>query len=382
LTPTPTAQPLEPLADSYVVDQEQAVGEYVVRLWQNTAAQSPGFDNVGTISRGDELLARVDQVMELGYETGVDLTGEGNPEAVFQIYTGGAHCCFSTVAYDLGPTPKKVLEKPASNCDGAFQDVDDDGVAEYATCDDLLAYAYCPYASSPMVLVIMQYDPALGYVPASPRFADLYADAITHHLEQAKEAEAGELGEWDATSKCGVLPVLLDHLYAGQGDEAWETFNEVYTFPDALLFWAEVMQAVENSPLYAPGGASATVPWPMLYMLEYVASCGPEEPHRIAVLQEGQSPCEPDVPHRDIYWLDTQMRRGEILTEDEMVVLAPQGCTDNCRLEVIRMSDSERAGTITLDTEGGFPGTVYRVNGEQREGWRLRGDLTWERVAD
>ena len=175
---------------------------------------------------------------------------------------------------------------------------------------------------------------------------------------------------------------MLDYLYAGQGDKAWDTFNEVYTFPDALLFWAEVTQTVENSPLYVPGGASATVPWPMLYMLEYVASCGPEEQHRIAILQEGQSPCEPEVPHRDIYWLDTQLRRGNILSEDEMVVLAPQGCTDNCRLEVIRMSDSARAGTIALDTEAGFPGTVYRVNGEQSEGWRLRGDLTWERVAD
>jgi hypothetical protein len=98
-------------------------------------------------------------------------------------------------------------------------------------------------------------------------------------------------------------------------------------------------------------------------------------------LQEGQSPCEPDVPHRDIYWLDTQLQRGGILSEDEMVVLAPQGCTDNCQLTVIRMSDSASVGTITLDTEEGFPGTVYRVNGEQSEAWRLRGDLTWERVA-
>ena len=60
-----------------------------------------------------------------------------------------------------------------------------------------------------MVLVVMQYDLASGYVPASPRFADLYADAIEHHLAQAKEATPGELGEWDGSTKCGVLPVLL-----------------------------------------------------------------------------------------------------------------------------------------------------------------------------
>jgi hypothetical protein len=380
-TRTPTPEPLEPPGPSYAVSQEQTVGEYAIRLWQNTETQSLGFDNIATISRGETLLARVDQVMELGPETGVDLTGEGNPEAVLQIYTGGAHCCFSTVAYDLGPTPKKVLDKPPSNCDGAFQDVDDDGIAEYATCDDLLAYAYCPYAGSPMVLVIMEYDPQEGYVPASPRFADLYADAIEHHLAQATEAEPGELGEWDDTTKCGILPVVLDYLYAGQRDQAWATFSAVYTYPDATLLWAEVVQAVETSPLYAPGETLDAASWPMLYMLEYVDTCGPEEPHRIAILEEGQSPCEPGVPHRDIYWLDTQLQRGGILSEDEMVVLAPQGCTDNCRLQVLRISDSGPAGTIELDTTNGFPGTVYRVNGEQSEGWRLRGDLTWERVA-
>jgi hypothetical protein len=381
LTPTPTREPLEAPGASYVVEQEQAVGEYVIRLWRNTAEQSVGFDKIATISRGDELLARVDQVMEVGPETGHDLTGEGHPEAVMQVYTGGAHCCFSTVAYDLGPTTlTRILEKPPSNCDGAFQDMDGDGIAEYATCDDRLAYAYCPYAGSPMVLVILEYDPARGYVPASPRFSAFYVEVIERHLEQAEYAEPGELGEWDASNKCSILPVVLDFLYSGQDSMAWDTFSRLYTYPDALLFWAEIRQAIAESPLYTPGEAATTVPWPPYYMLQYVASCGTQHQHSLAFLQEGQSPCDPDVPRRDIFWLDTQLRRANILSEEEMVVLAPQGCIDDCHLEVIDMTSNAKPDTLELDTTGGFPGAVYRVNGERGENWRLRGDLTWERI--
>jgi hypothetical protein len=380
LTPTPIPEPLEQPGASYVVEQEQPVGEYVVRLWRNTAQQSPGFDKIATISRGDELLARVDQVMELGMETGHDLTGEGHPEAVIHVYTGGAHCCFATVAYDLGSTLTKVLEKPPSNCDGAFQDMDDDGIAEYATCDDLFAYTYCAYAGSPMVLVVMGYDPAQGYVPASPRFAAFYVEAIERHLEQAEYGKPGEMGEWDATTKCSVLPVVLDYLYAGQDDMAWDAYHRLYTYPDAFLFWAEVTQAVAQSSLYAPGDTSASVPWPSYYMLQYVAGCDTQHQHSIAILQEGQSPCDPDVPHRDIYWLDAQLQRADILMEGEMVVLTPQGCIDDCRLGIVRMSDNAQVGTLRLDTEMGFPGAIYRVDGEEGQHWRLKGDLTWERV--
>jgi hypothetical protein len=60
------------------------------------------------------------------------------------------------------------------------------------------------------------------------------------------------------------------------------------------------------------------------------------------------------------------------------VTIAPEGCTTNCRLDVLRYTDNARVGSIRLDTTGGFPGEVYRVNGEESAHWRLKGDLTWE----
>jgi hypothetical protein len=90
-----------------------------------------------------------------------------------------------------------------------------------------------------------------GYVPAGPRFPGLYEDAIAMHTARAEQAQPGGLGEWDATSKCAVLPLVLDLLYSGQADRAWSEFERLYTFPDADTFRTEVEETVGGSPLYA-----------------------------------------------------------------------------------------------------------------------------------
>ena len=113
--PSPTPPTLEPLGEAYVIDQERQIGEYVVRLWRNTASEGIGYDNIATISGGGQPEVRVEFAAELGQETGTDLTGEGHPDVVVEVFTGGAHCCLSTIVYDLGPTLTKVLETPLSN---------------------------------------------------------------------------------------------------------------------------------------------------------------------------------------------------------------------------------------------------------------------------
>ena len=119
---------------------------------------------------------------------------------------------------------------------------------------------------------------------------------------------------------------------------------------------------------------------PPYYMPQLLTNCGPEW-QVIGLLSEGQPACDPAVPHRDIYWLDAQLRQVGLLGEGEGLELTPEGCTLNCRLDVVRTSDEARLGSIRLDTAVGFPGAVYRVNGVESAHWRLRGDLTWEQVA-
>jgi hypothetical protein len=377
----PTAAPAPtPIPNAYVVAEEHRIGAYTVQLWRNTAPDAWGYDNAVTILAGGQTLAQLDMVFELGELTGQDITGEGNPDVIVERFTGGAHCCFSVVVYDLGAALTRVLESAESNCGGRFEDLDGDSVLEFITCDDLFAYAYCPYAASPLVQVIMQYEPGRGYVPASPRFAHRYAEAIAQHTQLAQTATAEGMGEWDQTTKCSVLPLMLDYLYSGQADLAWTEFDRLYHYPDALLFWAEVAQAVSESSLYTAVGPSPDVPLPSYYMLQWLSHCDPAV-QSVGLLVEGQDACDPDTPRRDVYWLDSQLRDIGLLVEEEGLELTPDGCAADCRLDVVRYSDHARLGSIFLDTAMGFPGQVYRANGAESAHWRLRGDLMWEQVS-
>ncbi len=380
LAPAHTPIPLTPIPDSYVVQEERLIGDYVIQLWHNAATDSLFFENVATISANGQTLAQIEMASGFGALTGTDVTGEGNPDLIVETYSGGAHCCFSTILYDLGPTLTKLLESPWSNCGGNFQDLDGDGVFEFSTCDDTFAYAYCPYAAAPMVQVTLRYEAGHGYIPASPSFAHLYAESIAHSTEMAENATPEGMGEWDQTTKCGVLPLVLDYLYSGQADLAWSEFNRLYHYPDALLFWTEVTQSISQSPLYVAAGPSPDASLPPYYMLQMLTNCGPEWRY-VGLLTEGASDCDPATPQRDVFWLDARLREINLLNDGEWLTLTPDDCTLDCRLDVMRSADDVRVGSIRLDTTGGFPGEVYRVNGVESAHWRLRGDLTWEQVS-
>ncbi|MCP4541647.1 MAG: hypothetical protein GY832_31325 [Chloroflexi bacterium] len=385
LPPSPTDAPTKvpptpvPISDAYVVKEERLIGTYTVQLWRNTADDAWGYDNIVTISADDQILAQIEMVWGFGALTGDDITGEGNPDVIIETFTGGAHCCFSTIVYDLGSTLTQVLKTRESNCGGGFEDLDGDAILEFVTCDDLFAYVYCPYAASPTVQAVLQYDPAQGYVPVSSSFPHLYTEAIAQHTEMARNAVPEELGEWDQTTKCAVLPLILDYLYSGQTDQAWTKLNELYHHSDTLLFWAEVMQAASASSLYTTVGSSPDVPLPSYYMLQMLTNCGPDWRY-VGLLEEGAPDCDPDTLRRDIYWLEPRLREIDLVKQGERLELVPEGCTTNCRLDVIRYSDEARVGSIRLDTSMGFPGEVYRANGVESARWRLRGDLTWEQV--
>ena len=236
----------------YQLADERLIAGYAVRIWRNAASASAGgFDQIATLAQTGVPLVQVEFFSEVDPLTGTDITGDGMPEAILRTYSGGAHCCFSTVVYSLGERLELRLETAASNCSGEFRDLDDDGPLEFVTCDDRFAYAYCPYAASPVVTAVLAYDPALGYVPASPAFTQLYAEPIAAHTALAEQAQPGALGEWDATTKCAVLPLVLDYLYSGQPERAWSELERLYTFPDAETFRQEIEDTVVASPLYA-----------------------------------------------------------------------------------------------------------------------------------
>ncbi len=255
----PPVSEMFPLA-SYTIVEQREIGHFTLALWDDESAND-AFDSVATIARDGQNLALVEFATGFDPLTGRDITGEGNPDVVVRSFSGGAHCCSATYVYDLGAALTPVLETAPSNCDGVFEDLDGDGTLEFVTCDDVFAYAYCPYAFLPHVRMVLQYQPGGGgYVHASPRFPDLYAEDIAAHqqLAAASVVQGGGQGEWDGTNKCGALPLALDYLYTGRYGMAWHALERYYPYDDLDAFWAEVAQRVSPA-LPEP------VPYPYAY---------------------------------------------------------------------------------------------------------------------
>ncbi len=252
----------------YLLADEATVDAYTIRFWSS----EPGDEfllpnNIITISAEGQRPVQIEMVsalgslnqagtriewrrfgdITLGELTTGDITGDGYPDLVLETYSGGAHCCFSSIVYELGPSLDRALQTREGNCGGDFEDLDGDGVLEFITCDDIFAYAYCSFAGSPLAKVILAYQPGQGYLPASSRFAHLYADDIIRHTEQAKELSV----ESYESPECQVLPLVLDYLYTGQPEKAWSELDRLYTGPDVEAFRAEIEQAVTQSPLFA-----------------------------------------------------------------------------------------------------------------------------------
>lgn len=247
----PTLPTSDTVSGPFVLEEQLTIPPHAVRLWRRATGDVFAYEGVATLETPDGIIAQVDMAASINQLSGTDVTGEGNPDVIIETFSGGAHCCFSTVMFDLGQTANKVLHTRESECPGRFEDLDGDGVYEFITCDDIFAYAYCPYVSSPFAQVIMQYDLTdQRYLLASARFADQYIAAIAEHTALAETAAPGELGEWDNTTKCSVLPVLLDYLYSGQTAQAWAEFDRLYTFEDAAAFRAEIEETLQFSDLY------------------------------------------------------------------------------------------------------------------------------------
>jgi hypothetical protein len=244
--------PINPPGADYLLEEERLMGNYAIRFWRNP--DDPlGFDALVLIETAGQPSIRILMASALNDLTGSDINGDGYPDVVVETYSGGAHCCFGTQVYSLRPDGATlILQKPESNTGGYFEDLDADGISELVTYEDSFAYQYCPYAAGVSAKVIMAYDPGQDrFVPASPRFPGQYADEIAANEERAFYAP-GELGEWDGTNICAILPLALDYLFLGQPDKAQSEFVSRYSGADTAAKWTEILQIVQSSPLYTP----------------------------------------------------------------------------------------------------------------------------------
>lgn len=93
-----------------------------------------------------------------------DLDGDGEPEVMFDTFSGGAHCCVTQEIYGYD-APAKTYAHTASehwgNSGYEVKDLNGDGSAELSGGDDVFAGAFSSYAASafPPEVLSYRFDP-------------------------------------------------------------------------------------------------------------------------------------------------------------------------------------------------------------------------------
>lgn len=144
-----------------------------------------------------------------------DLGGDGEPEVLLDLYTGGAHCCFYTAffRYANGEYVRRVHSW--GNEAYRLRDLGGDGRPELVTYDDRFNYAFSCFACSAVPVLVLRYEQG-RLVNATRRFPQLVrADAarIWRYYRSAVLRRS---------PPDGVLPAYLaDQYLLGHGKAGW-----------------------------------------------------------------------------------------------------------------------------------------------------------------
>ncbi len=148
-------------------------------------------------------------------ENGTDLTGQGHPEMIVSLYTGGAHCCILEYVFELEPAFKMLATLDAEDSSFAHFAVIGDRFYYFAN-DWTFAYWRASFADSPAPNVV------LGFVPEG--------DGGSFHLSLDKMRSPEPAPEkWQAL------------LAAGR-----KSFNRNPRFPDGIdsTLWAKMLELI------------------------------------------------------------------------------------------------------------------------------------------
>jgi hypothetical protein len=132
-----------------------------------------------------------------------DLDGDGPPDALLDLFTGGAHCCVTSELVALTADGRvRRFERDWGDGGYRLEDLDGDGLDEFVSADDRFAYAFTAYAFSALPLQILSFradrftDVTAAY-PARVR-ADAHRWRHAYRTAKADAYPQGVLAAWAA----------------------------------------------------------------------------------------------------------------------------------------------------------------------------------------
>lgn len=152
-----------------------------------------------------------------------DLDGDGEPEVLLDLYTGGVHCCSNTLIFHLDRGIYWPVDGRWGNYHYSLRDYDRDGRPELVTVDDRFAYAFAPFAVTVPPIRIWHFDRGrlIDVTREFPEVVFKDARVILLIYEQARKLKFREVR--------GMLASYMATQYLlGREQQGWRIVERAY----------------------------------------------------------------------------------------------------------------------------------------------------------
>lgn len=162
-----------------------------------------------------------------------DLDGDGEPEAIVRLFSGGAHCCETAVvaSYDPATAAYRLTVKDFGDAGWVLRDVGSTGTPEFVSWDYRWAYWGGVYAGSPEPLQIWSF--------ANGAFTDatrLFPAAIRAD-QRAQWTFSGRARRQGGNYRGALAAYVADGYSLGRPDAAWTRVLAAYRERDRVRFF-------------------------------------------------------------------------------------------------------------------------------------------------
>ena len=175
-----------------------------------------------------------DWALSINALSGSDVNGDGKPELIVQGYSGGPHCCYTYRIITLSEG-LPLLREISNQVPVIFRKLDD-GTTELRTGDGVFDYFLVPHATSviPDLFFRMQGEQLVDVSSEhgsdyDKRIEKARSELIPAELDKLKKSTYSQdmlLDQLPTVQK--VLTVVLNYLYSGREDLAWQALDEMW----------------------------------------------------------------------------------------------------------------------------------------------------------
>lgn len=164
---------------------------------------------------------------------GTDINGDGIPDVIVSYYSGGAHCCSEYAVFSLGRELKLLGVLNGEHSNFEFKDLDNDGKYEAIGRDWTFAYWGTSFAESPAPEVILRWKNG-RYRLADDLMRRKYTRDEVLKIVDDFENDILPLSEDNKSLHVDITisAAMLELIYTGNGNLAWEFVDRVWPIPD------------------------------------------------------------------------------------------------------------------------------------------------------